>query len=84
MGFFFPNAVIKKLGPVRFLGFSAILVLVTFFPGVHSKQSGSCASEHGYPEVTFSVTTTEEASHKEVLIHCTSTKYNKTCSKEAF
>jgi len=35
-----------------------------FLLGVHSKQSGYCASEYGYLKMKFSVTITEEASHR--------------------
>lgn len=39
-------------------------VLIIFLLGVHSKQSGYCASEYGCPTVKISVTITEEASDR--------------------
>lgn len=45
-------------------GFFSYSCSVMFLLGVHSKQSGYCASEYGYPKMKFSVTITEEASHR--------------------
>lgn len=44
--------------------FSAIFVLVMFLLGVHSKQSGYCALQCGYPKMKFSITISEEASRR--------------------